>query len=672
MLIWLLLSSCLTAPDPRPSVLLVTLDTTRADHLGCYGYASATTPNLDALAAAGTRFERATSSCPLTIPSHSSIMTGRFPPSHGVRDNGDFVLPDTAVTLAERFQAAGYATAAFTSAFPTHRRWGFAQGFDIYQDPLPRDPSVQDWRDQRTADQVIDDVAAQLPHLEGPVFMWVHLFDAHWPYDPPPPYEGMHPGRPYDGEIAFADSQVGRLLGLLREARPDPIVVVTADHGEGLGDGGEMTHGFLLHDGTLHVPMILAGRGVPGGQVRSEPVSHVDIAPTLLGLAGLPLHDALQGRSLLDGGSGQIYSEALTGQFQLGLSPLRAQTDATGRFVTGAHDRFYPYDGRGVSVFPDDSVDVLPLRAGFDAWVGGMETATAEAATLDADDLAMLGALGYVGTGDVLAKGGDVDPQDVIDVIPITWHARQAISAGRVQVARQMIAQLQTSMPGAFGIRQLEATLLEAEGRLDEAVELQVALFLESPSSTLAQQIGDLYLQLGDPREAEAWYTAALDHLAVAPRAMAGLVRAALALEEPERADELARRFLTTFPDQAELHIVLAETLLADQRPRDALAEAELGEKNMPWSAWALVTAARARWELGRADPAIERLQQALALHPLDVPTRVLLTGWLLEVGRRAEAVRTIAPLGHAMPEDPEIAELWAKAKAALEAERGR
>ncbi|HMV65685.1 MAG TPA: tetratricopeptide repeat protein, partial [Myxococcota bacterium] len=313
-----------------------------------------------------------------------------------------------------------------------------------------------------------------------------------------------------------------------------------------------------------------------------------------------------------------------------------------------------------------------PRRAAFDRLVGRLEPATAPAAALDADDLAMLGALGYVGTGDVLAPGGDVDPQDVIDEIPMTWSARQAIAQGRLDVARVMVERLRRSMPGAFGVRQLDALLLEAEGRVEEALELQVGLYLESPSSTLAQQIGDLYLQLGQAREAEGWYLAALDQLAVAPRAMAGLVRAALALGEPERADELARRFLVTFPDQAELHLVLAEALLLDHRPREALAEAELGERTMPWSMWALTTTARARWELGRADPAIERLQQALALHPFDVPTRLLLTRWLLDVGRRAEAVRTISPLGRAMPEDREIGALWSQARAALDAERAR
>jgi choline-sulfatase len=670
-LLWL--AACMSPPvDPRPSVLLITLDTTRADHLGCYGYAQAETPTYDALAAAGTRFDRATSSCPLTIPSHSTILTGRFPPSHGVRDNGDFTLGDEAITLAERFKAAGWATAAFTSAFPTHRRWGFSQGFDVYQDPLPRDPSVQDWRDQRTADDVVQDVLRQLPHLDGPVFMWVHLFDAHWPYAPPQPFASRHPGRPYDGEIAFADSQVARLLEAFNAARPDPVVLITADHGEGLGDGGEQTHGFLLHDGTLHVPMILSGRGVPAGKVVDTPVSHVDIAPTLLNLAGLPLDDTLQGKDLLQGGSGEIYSEALTGQFQLGLAPLRARTDADGRFTSGGFDRHYTWDGRTIAVTPDPTRDLTHERALFDALTARLEQVTAPASTLDADDLAMLGALGYIGTGDVLARGGDVDPQDVIDVVPLTWQARQALGARDLARARAFTDRLRVEMGPVFGVRQIEADLLEAEGRIGEAIDALTQLHDESPSSTLAQRLGDLFLETNDPREAEAWFNRALDELSVSSKAMAGLVRAALALGEPERADELARRFLHTFPDQGELHVVLAESLLADHRPADAAEEAGLALKTMPWSAWALSASARALWDLGRPDPAIDRLQQILVLHPFDIPTRTLLAEWLLEVGRRAEAVRTIGPMARLLQDDPAIVELAQRAQAALDAERNR
>ncbi|MBK9369294.1 MAG: sulfatase [Deltaproteobacteria bacterium] len=316
------LLALMACADPRPSILLVTLDTTRADRLGPYGYMLAQTPTLDALAAQGVVYTRAYATCPLTIPSHASLFTGRTPPSHGVRDNGDYVLPETAITLAERFAEAGWRTAAFTAAFPTQARWGLNQGFERYHDPLRRLPTQLDWSDQRAADEVITDALATLPGLakDGePLFVWVHLFDAHWPYEPPEPALSAHPGRPYDGEITFADAELGRLIAWFDEARPGGVVVITADHGEGLGDGGERTHGFLLHDGTVRVPLIVRAPGLTALGRVDDPVSHIDVAPTLLNLAGLPLHDGLQGADLREGGQRAAVQRGLDRPARLGL-----------------------------------------------------------------------------------------------------------------------------------------------------------------------------------------------------------------------------------------------------------------------------------------------------------------------------------------------------------------
>ena len=231
LLVFLAISGCKREPPP-PSILLITLDTTRADRLSAYGYGRPTTPNLEELVAEGTRFDRAYSSAPLTIPSHSTILTGQYPPTHGVRDNGDFILPPEALLLSERLQEAGWATAAFTSAFPTQARWGFDQGFDVYHDPLERLPTQLDWRDQRRADEVIEDAIQTLEDrglpADQPIFVWIHLFDPHWPYDPPEPWASQHDNRPYDGEIAFADHQVGRFLDWWDLARPRSTVIVTA------------------------------------------------------------------------------------------------------------------------------------------------------------------------------------------------------------------------------------------------------------------------------------------------------------------------------------------------------------------------------------------------------------------------------------------------------------
>ncbi len=660
--------------DSRPSVLLITLDTTRADHLSSYGYGLVDTPAYDRFAAEGVVFERAYSTCPLTIPSHSTIMTGRPPPSHGVRDNGDFVLGDEAITLAERFSDAGWQTAAFTSAFPTQARWGFSQGFDLYHDPLPRLPTQRDWRDERRATEVVDDAIAMMDELSpGPVFSWVHLFDAHWPYDPPEPFASAHAGRPYDGEIAYASAEVDRLLAWWDARHPRSIVLITADHGEGLGDGGEQTHGFLLHDGTIRVPLMVRTRGlensglVPGSRVDT-PVSHVDIAPTLLSLAGLPVHPEVMGRDLREGGTETTWSEALTAQFSLGLSPLYALTDQTGRYMEGSRGAFYPFVGTGVLPIPDVQTDLQPWQEAMGRTRAAFDEVVAPEATLGADDLAMLQALGYIG-GDPTAEAGEVDPRDVIHVIPLTWQVRQAIGSRRFEVANRQLAILKAHMPDTWGVDHLEASLSLARGHQEEALHQFVDLFQRSPSSTIALHIAQIFASRAEWGEAEDWFAETLRLQPMSPEAMAGLVRTARALGEPELAWERTMRGLFLHPDHAELALALAEMLLEDGRAEAAEVEALRALEAMPGHPWAHLVYAEVLWEQGEADPAIDSLLEALGLEPTDLPVRMTLTTWLLEVGRNAEAKRTMAPAARLLPDAPEVQALYEQASEAVQTE---
>ncbi len=665
--------ACVPVQADRPSILFITIDTTRADRLGPYGHEPADTPTWDQLAAQGTTFERAYASCPLTIPSHSTMFTGRFPPSHGVRDNGDFVLGEDQLLISERLQEAGWRTAAFTGAFPTQARWGFDQGFDVYHDPLQRLPTQLDWRDQRTAGEVIDDALATLPDLaeDGePLYVWVHLFDAHWPYKPPEPFASEHPGRPYDGEIAYADAQAGRLVEWFEEQRPGSIIVLTSDHGEGFGDGGERTHGFLLHDGTMHVPLIVRGQGF-GPDTRSDAVvSHVDLAPTLLEMAGLPLHEGLQGHDLREGGSGQVYSEALTGQFNLGLAGLYSYTDEGGRYTEGAWGAWYPYADGAITVHAEivrntdlESQQLALIMAQLDEVV-------APNATLDEDSFAALMALGYLG-GDVFAGPGSIDPREVIDLVPLTWEARQLMGQGQYQRAEEALRKLEAGMPDTYGVELLRAQLTRAQGDLQRAAELFADLYLRSPSSTVALQLATIHAHRAEWLEAEGWYTEALELNPNSPEAMSGLVHAAQARGESERARELASQYLEVYPDHAELMLVMSELYLLDERYEEALFEASAALEKMPYSPWAWSTLARAQWELGEADHAISSLQEALSFNRFSLPIRMRLTECLLEVGRNAEAVRTIRPIAGLLPEAEDVQELHERAETALAKERG-
>src|SRR5262245_41257207 len=303
-------------PVRRPNVLLITIDTLRADRLG-----RGLTPAIDALAARATRYTQARTTVPLTLPSHVAIMTGSLPPENGVRLNGDVLK--VRPTLARAFHDAGYRTGAFVGAYVLDRRFGLSGGFDTYDDRVPRDPSGDArFEAERRGDAVADAALAWLSTsatAAAPVFAWVHLYDPHAPYDPPQAFLAKAGGSAYDGEVAFADAQVGRLLEWLRTSglEPSTIVVVTADHGEGLGDHGEATHGMLAYDSTLRVPLMVVvpaeeGARPPRGErhERGEDAANVslaDLAGTLLQAAHIPVPDGMRKGPL--GVSGEAYGE---------------------------------------------------------------------------------------------------------------------------------------------------------------------------------------------------------------------------------------------------------------------------------------------------------------------------------------------------------------------------
>jgi len=324
--------------DPEvPSVVLVTIDTLRPDHLSYAGYSRATSPHLDALAARGLVFERARSHAPVTAPSHASILTGRLPAWHLVLTNGD-ILNDGVDTLAELLAAAGFRTAAFVSNFTITHLVNFQQGFEHYDDALPQS-ELNRPQPERIAEDTVDAALAWLAdHRRERFFCWIHLQDPHGPYAPPAPYgeafaaearalpatvlpllenQSGHGGIPryqaldgernanvyiadYDGEIRYMDAQLGRVFDALREWKLEPVLVVTADHGEALGEHGYyFAHGHGLTEDQIRVPLILSGPGIPAGSRSGAPVQHIDIVPTILARVGVPAPKALPGRDLL-------------------------------------------------------------------------------------------------------------------------------------------------------------------------------------------------------------------------------------------------------------------------------------------------------------------------------------------------------------------------------------
>ena len=320
----------------RPNLLLVTFDTTRWDHMGYAGGPQGITPMLDAMAQRGTWFSDAVTVAPLTLVSHASILTGLYPPHHGVRDNGLYSLPARDETLAERLRDAGYATHAVVSSFVLDSQFGLDQGFEGYDDDLAGGPQkiqfmFKEIKAAQASAKAVRWLEQERPR-DRPFFLWVHFFDPHANYDPPADVAKQFPGDPYSGEIHYADRELGRIFKSLDDAGllDSTVLAFTADHGDSLGEHGETTHGIFVYDSTVRVPMLLAGPGVPAGRRVDALARTVDLAPTILELLGLPAADGLDGRSLerlwsgREGDDRVAYSEALTPLLNFGWAPLRA------------------------------------------------------------------------------------------------------------------------------------------------------------------------------------------------------------------------------------------------------------------------------------------------------------------------------------------------------------
>jgi choline-sulfatase len=557
-----LLAACGCARTPvaapvRPaSVLLVTIDTLRADRVGAYGDAAARTPAMDGLAATGTLFEQAFTPAPLTLPAHTSIMTGLAPPAHGVRGNGAFALGEGTTTLAEALRARGLATAGFIGGFPLARRFGLARGFDHYDDTLTKLPGVRYELAERRADAVVGAARSWLGVHPGRVFLWVHLFDPHAPYDPPVSSAGLDP---YRGEVAAADAALAALLEVWN-ARPEPsLVVLTADHGEAFGEHGEESHSLFVYDTTLRVPLVLRGPGWTPGRKVSAPAGIADIAATIVEAVG-PGGPALPGRSLgrmLDGGAAApLYAETLAPRLDFGWSDLRAWRDGRYKYVRAPRPELYDLQadpGEAHNVVAEHADVAARLRGDLERSMAAMGEVESRRAP-DADAAERLRALGYVQGPQ--GRGSGADPKDMADVAlmiaraagPFRDHAAAAaayrpiaqrdpanplvnlrladalLRSGRAEDAipyyRKVIAGRPLTADAFVGLASAHAD----RGRLDEArAVLTEGLAVDPASGQIHYNLGEVARVKGDVAAARREYTAALDDPVTHDRAEARL-----------------------------------------------------------------------------------------------------------------------------------------------------
>jgi choline-sulfatase len=633
------------------NLLLVTLDTVRSDHLGCYGDAAAETPHLDALARQGVRFAHASSPVPLTLPSHTTILTGLLPPHHGTRNNGTAPLAAGIPTLATVLAGAGYRTAAFVAAFVLDHRFGLNRGFAVYDDEIER-PADVSWmlEAQRPGDQVVDRALGWLAAADArPFFLWVHLYDAHAPYNPPSPYRERHPGRPYDGAIAFDDAQVGRLLAALASRGLDDrtVVAIAADHGESLGEHGELTHGLLLYEPVLSVPLLLRAPGLAARRVDT-PVSLVDLAPSLAGLLRQPLPappgGALDGRdlsaALLAGrepAASELYAETRYPEV-FGWSPLFALRRRELKYIAAPRPELYdlhsdPHETRNLAPPAAASATAPAASAtapagpaqeettrGFAARLAAIEdtsrapgssspaagaaggaagTAPAAAAMPDAETRRRLASLGYAagappraaagpgnaGPGNAYRRHGrpPLDPKQGVALFQTFQRAHAELQAGQTAAALADLEPLTAADPGNPVFRTRLAQALRESGRTDRAI----ALYREVAALT--------------PTDPEAWY-----NLAAALQESGRTAAAREAIDKAVRLD----------PGRPEAHNTLGIVYLAERRLEPARQEFLRATADDPRNAPAWNNLGNVLRSLRRPDEAAEAYRRAIAVAP--------------------------------------------------------
>ena len=476
----LAVAACFTAPartpqpGPLPSILLVTIDTLRADRLG-RGF----TPTLDRLAAEGLSFARARAAVPLTLPSHATILSGLLPPKHGVRENGTYRFDAAHSSLASLLKTRGYRTAAVVGAFVLDRQFGLDAGFDSYDDRIPRSPDADErLESERPAVAVTD---AALAWLDGdaaaraPFFLWVHYYDPHAPYNPPAEYAARANGNRYDGEVAYVDAQVGRLLDGLASRRllAGTAILVAGDHGESLGEHGEQTHGMLLFEPAVRVPLILKIPGTTKPALRTDPASLIDVAPTLLAAAGVAKPPAMDGVDLVAGRQSddrELYAETNYPRVA-GWSPQRSLVSRNWKLL-----RTTPLELYDVDQDPGETKNLAGERAAIAsamaARVGAIDApAKAAAAAPSPEAQERLRALGYVAAS-ASAPIADSAPNPAREIA--AWgefeDALTDVASGRSDRALPRLAKLAARFPAAQVFQKTYAQALLGGGRPREAL----------------------------------------------------------------------------------------------------------------------------------------------------------------------------------------------------------
>lgn len=509
--------SSLEASEPRPNVLLITIDTLRPDRLGCYGSPHLKTPTIDKLAASGVLFSRAFAHTPLTLPSHTNILLGTTPLTHGVHDNGLFKVPEDLPNLATYLKQNGYATGAFIGSFALDSRFGLRRGFDVYDESYGSGADMGFRFAERKAEAVIGSALAWLDGRPGPWFVWIHCFDPHQPYEPPEPFLTRFKNDLYSGEVAYVNAALAKLMGFLDSSGQTgrTVVIFTGDHGQSLGEHGESTHGYFAYDSTLWVPLIISAPGLKPGRV-AENVCHIDIFPTVCDLVGLDRPADLQGRSLLPAMRGRglaflasrpIYIESLYAYYRRGLAPLRGFIEGSRKFIDLPIPEVYDLGTDFGEAHNLAGKDVSREKAKLAALIQSESVRQdAPRAELRAEDLERLRSLGYLTGFQPPTKtnfGLADDPKTLLPYYRKYEDAQDRYFRNETDETIRLLKELIRERPDFDNAYILLAAIYEKQQRMTDIQAVLKAGFEASPKSySLALEYGMALAMVGRNDEA--------------------------------------------------------------------------------------------------------------------------------------------------------------------------
>jgi len=619
--------------DDGLNILLVTLDTTRADHIGAYGFKRAKTPNIDGLAAQGIKFSNAYCPTPMTLPSHCSIMTGTYPLYHKVRNNGTYHLNPEIPTLTEKLKERGYKTAAFVSSFNVDSRFGIGRGFDVYDDTFNSEEMIKTFRSERRA---ADTSAAFIRWLERNAgqkfFSWVHYYDPHLPYHPPSPFKEDFSGMPYDGEIAYMDYSFGKVLDKLREKGllEKTLIVIAGDHGEALGEKGEVDHGVLIYDVSMRIPFIFyAPRSLPQGLAVEARVRLIDIMPTVLDLVKAPAEKGVQGLSLVPFMESKrqddltCYLESYYPLETYGWSELVGLIDKEWKYIRAPRPELYHIktdkgEEKNLLAAQPNTVAILKKKL--------QETIAASSSKfgpsrrkMSLEEEERLRSLGYVGSdASVKVPQGPLpDPKDMMDEFRILHQAVQNEWDGNMVEAEKKYREILRLMPDVTW-RYLDlAIFLSRVNRLPEAVEVLKQGLARLPDSfVLLSRLAHFDMRLGKYQEAFDMSQAALR---IDPNYFDALVIAAAVQDGWGKWEESVKYYqeaLGIEPENKMVRLKYAYALGAAGRGAEAVAIDEALKKSFPNDYRIYQDLGVIYTTLGKLDLAEENLHKAVELNP--------------------------------------------------------